>query len=159
MVTNRIAGHVASQESTGTGGRKEPPLVPLRDSVRGKCHFHIVRIRKGVYQIRVGRSSDAVVNFRYQPDRMDDCGYSVAWKRLRTALATKGGPAVQFELEHPEWAEAAMNLASLVGACINSWRQATGRSDFPPADMIARSIYLPEPVVSVALEEYRQAAD
>lgn len=134
-----------------------PPLVELRYRVRGMCDFHIARVRKGVYQVRVGRSADAVVSFRHHPDLMDDSGYGKACRRLRAALATSTGKVVRFVLEDLECSTNATWMAERVGVAINVWRLATGRADFPPLVVVARAVALPEAMVRVALRDYVRA--
>jgi len=153
VVVNRIADHVGAEQTADE--RANPPLVPLRHRVRGKCDFHVARVRKGVYQIRVGRSADAVFNFRYWPDYMDDDGNFEARRRLRAILRRQTGKKdVKFELEDLECSEDAMWMAERVGCAINGWRLGTGRSDFPSAEYLAFAVELPEPMVKVALRGY-----
>lgn len=156
MVTlaNRIAEHVGTEHPDTPD---TPPLVDLRYSAQGKCTFHIARVRKGVYQVRLGKSPDAMVSFRHWPDFVEDTGHEKAWRRLRAALATGGKRLGKTKLEDLDCAEDVMHLAERLGVCINTWRLATGRADFPPLGVVARAVALPEAMVKVALRDYVQA--
>lgn len=156
-VANRIAEHVGTEQGAGTG--VTPPLVELRYEVNGKCDFHVARIRKGVYQIRIGRSEDAIVSFRCWPDYLEDIGNFKAWRRLRAILRREFGKDVKFKLEHVECDHEAWRLAERVGCAINGWRLANGRADFPSAEFLALAVELPEPMVRVALRDYMRDAD
>ena len=151
-VINRIAEHVGAEQGADPGF--DPPLVELRYSVDGKCDFHVARVRKGVYQVRVGKSDDAVLNFRSYPDYLEDIGQPKAWRRLRAMLRREFGKDVKFNLENLECDHEAWRLAERVGSAINAWRLGTGRSDFPSAALVAQAIELPEPMVRVALRDY-----
>ena len=155
VVINRIAEHVGTEQGAGTG--ISPPLVALRNSVQGKCDFHIVRVRRGVYQVRLGRSADAVVSFRHWPDHIEDSGQGKAWRKLRAALKREGETG-RFTLESLDCSVDANNLAERVGSMINGWRLATGRADFPSAAFVAQAVELPEMMVKVALRDYRTTA-
>lgn len=159
MVTlnNRIAEHVGEGRPEVSDTPTTPPLVELRYRVRGMCDFHIARVRKGVYQVRVGRSADALVNFRHHPDMMDDSGYGKARRRLRAALGAGTGKVVRFELDDLACSTDATWIAERVGVAINTWRLATGRADFPPLEVVARAVALPEPMAKVAIRDYRKA--
>jgi hypothetical protein len=157
VTTNRVTQHLAGEVAEGLSVRATPSLVEMQPRVQGKCDFHIAHIRKKVYEVRVGRSADAIVNFRFWPDFMEDCGHSKAWRRLWAALRRRTGKDVKFELEHLKCAEEAMFLTQRVGDSINAWRLATGRADFPSAALIAQAVNLPEPMVRVALRDYQRA--
>jgi len=157
VVMNRIAEHIGAEQGAGTG--VVPKLVGIRYSVGGKCDFHVARIRKGVYQVRVGKSGDAVVNFRHWPDFMEADGNFKARQRLRAFLRRQTGKKdVKFELENLECSEDAMWMAERVGSAINGWRLGTGRSGFPSAEYLALAVKLPEPMVKVALRGYERDA-
>lgn len=150
MVANRIKEH-ASGMSKASASPAKPPLV----EVQGKCDFHVARVRKGVYQIRVGRSADAIVNFRCWPDYLEDIGHSKAWRRLRATLRRQTGKKeVKFQLQNLECAYKAWRLAERVGSAINGWRVGAGRADFPSAADITPMVDLPEAMVEVALRAY-----
>ncbi len=156
VVTNRIAEHVGAEQGEVSGTGFVPPLVELRYTVRGKCDFHIARVRKGVYQVRLGRSADAVVSFRHWPDHVEDSGHAKACRKLRAALK-RDGETGRFTLESLACSVDANNLAERVGSMINGWRLGCGRADFPSAALVAQAVELPEPMVRVALRDYELA--